>query len=390
MTHALLDETVAILGDLVAFPTVSSESNLELIAHLNERIDQLHGRTRLTLDASGTKANLFATFGPASMDGGIVLSGHTDVVPVDGQDWTDDPFVLRVEGGRAYGRGACDMKGFLACLMAMAPRFAEAALELPVHFAFSYDEEVGCLGAQRMLADLAETGPKPAVAIIGEPTEMGIIEGHKGCCEYTTSFTGLEGHGSQPARGVNAVEYAARYAGRLMEIGAALEGRAPAGARFDPPYSTIQIGRMTGGTARNVIAGTASLEWELRPVTEADFSYARGAIEAYAAESLLPAMRRVHPEADLRTEVVGEVAGLEPVPDNAAEKLVRALTGNVEPASCVSFGTEAGLFQRFGVATIVCGPGSITQAHKADEFIELAELDRCLGMLDRLLERVRA
>lgn len=388
MAHALLGDTVSILSDLIGFESVSQDSNLELIAYINQKLDQLGVRTYLTLDESGSKANLFATFGPPDTDGGIVLSGHTDVVPVEGQDWTGNPFVTRIKDGRLYGRGACDMKGFLACAVAHAPMLAEANLTRPVHMAFTYDEEVGCLGAQVMLKGLADTGRKPAICIVGEPTEMRIIEGNKGCCEYTTTFSGTEGHASQPELGVNAVEYAVHYVTRLLEIGQMLRTRAPKTSRFDPPWSTIQVGRMAGGVARNIIAGSCEVEWELRPVSAADFTFAKEQIRDYVESELLPRMRAVDPSATILTQTIGEVAGLEPMDENEAAELVRALTGNHEPAACVAFGTEAGLYQQYGVQTVICGPGSIAQAHKADEYVALSELDACLDMIEKLGKRL--
>lgn len=389
MAHALLEDTVSVLADLIAFESVSQDSNLELIAYINQKLDQIGGvRTYLTLDESGTKANLFATFGPPETDGGVVLSGHTDVVPVDGQDWTGNPFEVREADGRLYGRGACDMKGFLACAIAHAPLLAEANLTRPIHMAFTYDEEVGCLGAQVMLKGLAETGRKPAICIVGEPTEMRIVEGNKGCCEYTTTFSGTEGHASQPELGVNAVEYAVRYVTRLLEVGEMLRQRAPENSRFDPPWSTIQVGRFAGGVARNVIAGSCEVDWELRPVCAADFNFAKQHIQEYVETELLPRMRSVYPDATILTQVIGEVAGLEPMDANEAEALVRALTGNRDPAECVAFGTEAGLYQQYGVSTVICGPGSILQAHKADEFVELSELEACLDMIGKLGKRL--
>lgn len=384
MAHELLDDTLSILTDLIGFPSVSADSNLELIAYVNQKLDQIGARTYLTLDNSGSKANLFATLGPPDMDGGIVLSGHTDVVPVEGQDWSRDPFgAIRIED-KIFGRGTCDMKGFIACAMAFAPQLAAADLKRPIHLALTYDEEVGCLGAQVMLDELAIAGRKPAICIIGEPTSMRIIEGHKGCCEYTTIFTGSEGHASQPELGVNAVEYAVRYITRLLEIGETLRTRAPANSRFDPPWSTIQIGRMAGGVARNIIAGSCAVEWEVRPVNAADLSFARGQIEDYVTSELLPRMHAVSTNATILTETIGEVAGLEPMDQCAAEELVRTLTGDRDPALCVSFGTEAGIFQQHGISTVICGPGSIEQAHKPDEFIAVSELDACLEMIGKL------
>jgi acetylornithine deacetylase len=381
-----LDDARAILAELIAFPTVSADSNLELIAWCAARLDGLGVRTDMTLDPSGRKANLFATIGP-DVDGGIVLSGHTDVVPVAGQEWTTDPFRAVEREGRIYGRGACDMKGFIAGALALAPRMAAAGLKRPIHFALTYDEEVGCLGAQVMLKALEAAGRRPAICIIGEPTEMRIIEGHKGMCEYTTRFVGLAGHGSQPERGVSAVEYAARYVGRLLELREELRGRAPAGSRFDPPWSTIQVGRISGGVAHNVIADHCEVDWEMRPVAEADYWHVQRNVLDYVNRTLLPAMRAVHPAASIETEVIGEVPGLEPVPESEACALVAELTGgNVRDV--VSFGTEAGLYQRLGISTVVCGPGSIAQAHKADEWVAVEQLELCLAMIERLITRL--
>lgn len=388
MAHKLLGETLAILADLIGFATVSSDSNLEMIAYINHRLDKIRARTTLTLNETGNKANLFATLGPPDADGGIILSGHTDVVPVEGQDWSSDPFTATLRNRRIYGRGACDMKGFIAATLAFAPYFQELELKRPIHLAFSYDEEVGCLGAQVMLKDLKAAGRKPALCIVGEPTLMKIIEGNKGCCEYTTHFHGLEGHGSMPDRGVNAVEYAVHYVTRLLELGEQLRGRAPEGSRFDPPWSTIQIGRMAGGIARNIIAGSCAVEWELRPVSAADFTFTQAQIADYVETELLPRMQNVYPDATIITETIGEVAGLEPMSRSEAVELVRALTGNDEPAECVAFSTEAGLFQEMGIDTVVCGPGSIEQAHKPDEFVELDQLSACLEMIEGL-ERER-
>lgn len=383
---ALIDDTKTLLGELISFATVSSDGNLELIAWAADRLGDLGAETRVMVDETGSKANLFATIGP-NEDGGIVLSGHSDVVPVADQDWSSDPFRMREADGLLYGRGTCDMKGFIAAVLATAPLFAAAKLSRPVHICLTYDEEVGCLGARKLVSELPGMGVRPSLAVIGEPTEMRIIEGHKGCCEYTTSFRGLEGHGSVPDAGVNAVEYALRYGMRLMELKEQLKGRAPAASRFDPPWTTLQLGRLMGGVAHNVIPGLASLDWEMRPVTEADRAFVCEAIDAYVHDELLPAMRSVHPQASIRREVVGEVAGLEPVEENEARRIVAELTG-ANSADVVSFGTEAGLFQQLGMSVVVCGPGSIAQAHKPDEFVSLDQLQVCLAMLERLAGRL--
>jgi acetylornithine deacetylase len=383
MAHAELETTRSLLSDLIGFPTVSSDPNLALIDYCAERLADTGARLQVTRDESGAKANLFATIGP-DIDGGVVLSGHTDVVPVEGQPWTSDPFGARDDGETIVGRGACDMKGFVAAALAMAPRFASRELTRPLHLAFTHDEEVGCLGAGRMLDALVKTGRRPKVCIIGEPTEMRIIEGHKGGHEYTTEFTGLEGHASLPDRGVNAIEYAARFIGKLLETQEALKARAPAESRFDPPYSTLQTGVVQGGIARNVIPRHCAIDWEIRPVSRADADFAMNTIRRYANEELLPRMRNVSPEASILTHVIGEIPGLEPMTDSEAVALAKALTGE-NASEVVSFGTEAGLFQAVGIDTVVCGPGSIEQAHRPDEFVSLDQLDQCLGMIERLI-----
>ncbi len=381
-----LEDTRALLRDLVAFPTISEDSNRALIDHLAGRLEAAGARVEVLADASGGKANLFATLGPEG-DGGIVLSGHSDVVPVAGQDWTVEPFTLTERDGRLYGRGTCDMKGFIAAAVAMAPVFAGRRLSRPLHFAFTHDEEVGCLGARSLAAALTARGLRPSVAIIGEPTSMRIIEGHKGCYEYSTHFTGLAGHASAPDHGVNAVEYAVRYVARLLEVGEALKARAPAASPFDPPWTTVSTGVLTGGNARNVIAAEARVDWEMRPVQPGDADFVKEALRRYCDETLLPAMRRVAPEAGIVTEVVGEVEGLVPASDNEARRIVAELTG-ANGAGTVPFGTEAGIFQSLGMSVVVCGPGSIEQAHKPDEYIAVDQLRDCLTMLERLADRI--
>lgn len=379
---ARLEETVALLDRLVAFPTVSSDSNLAMIADLAARLTDVGARVEMFTDDTGAKANLFATLGPEG-DGGLILSGHTDVVPVAEQDWSSDPFAMREDAGRLYGRGTCDMKGFIAAAIVMAQEYAQVDLKRPLHFAFTYDEEVGCLGARNLVPELQKRGLRPSMAIIGEPTLMGVIEGHKGCCEYTVRFGGLEGHGSAPDRGVNAVEYAVRYVSRLMELRGELMARAPRNSRYQPPWSTINIGSLRGGVAHNVIAGKAELEWETRPVQRGDLAFVKDAIAAYVAQELLPAMRAVYPEASIETEVIGETPGLEVLDENAARDLVAGLVG-ANGSDVVPFGTEAGLFQEMGMSVVVCGPGSIDQAHKPDEFVSVDQLAACLTMLDKL------
>jgi acetylornithine deacetylase len=376
--------TKAILADLIAYPTVSSDSNLALMDHMASVLETAGARVELLRDASGSKANLFATIGP-DRAGGVLLSGHSDVVPVTDQPWDSDPFCLVEDQGRLYGRGACDMKGFIAATLAMAPHFAARPLIRPIHFAFTHDEEVGCLGARALIPALQARGIRPDSAIVGEPTNMRIIEAHKGCCEYTVIFEGLEGHGSEPDRGVNALEYAAAYVARLMELRDQLRLQAPVGSPFDPPWTTINIGRLMGGTVHNVIANRAELDWEMRPVQDNDADVIRQAMAAYCNDVLLPRMQAVCPDAAITTRVIGEVCGLEPRSENPARRLVTELTG-ANGADVASFGTEAGLYQKMGVSTVLCGPGSIEQAHRANEYVTLSQLDKCLSMLHGLGE----
>jgi acetylornithine deacetylase len=376
------DTTLQILDDLVAYPTVTADSNLDLIAYAHERLEAAGAQMTTTYDERREKANLFATIGPP-VDGGVVLSGHTDVVPAEGGEWSSDPFAVSRRDDRLHGRGTADMKGFLACALALAPAFSAAPLRVPVHIALTFDEEVGFRGAPVLLDELSRTGPQPAAAIVGEPTSLHIIVAHKGCYEYTTTITGTEGHGSTPARGVNAVEYGARYVGRLLELRDELTVRAPEDSPFEPPATTISVGRMTGGTARNIVAGACSLEWEMRPIRRSDADHVLDALASFE-RGLIAEMRHTHPDADVSTVAVCEVDGLEMAAESAALELGRLLLDDPEE-DVVAFGTEAGLYQQAGVPAIVCGPGSIDVAHRADEYVSIGQIDGCLDMLQRLL-----
>lgn len=376
----------AVLAEFIAFPTISAQSNRALCEYLVVLLQDSGARVWTEPDPTGEKLNIFATIGP-DCDGGVILSGHTDVVPVADQPWSTDPFTMTERDGKLYGRGTCDMKGFVAACVTMAPEFAQRNLKVPLHFAFTYDEEVGCFGAQALTASLQQRGIKPAAAIIGEPSQMLPIDGHKGCFEYTTWFTGLEGHGSAPDLGVNAIEYAARFMMKLAELRATLKERAPADCPFDPPHTTLNMGLLSGGVAHNVIPGKARLEWEMRPVHPADADFVKSELEQLVQDDLLPQMRAIHPQADIRTQTVAEVVGLLPVRANPSRDLVMALTG-ANGAGLVPFGTEAGLFQTIGIPSVICGPGSIAQAHKPDEYLELDQLARCLQMLERLGDRL--
>ena len=381
-----LTATKEILADLIAFPTISPDSNLDMISYLAEKLEAVGARVEVYRDKDEPKANLFATLGP-DIDGGIVLSGHSDVVPVADQPWTDDPFTMVEKDGKLFGRGACDMKGFIAACVALAPLFAEKAKSRPIHFAFTHDEETGCLGAQNLVKELEAHPVKPSLCIIGEPTEMRIIEGHKGCYEYSTHFHGLEGHGSAPDLGVNAAEYAVRYVAKLLELKEALKTRAPVDCPFDPPWTTVNVGKLSGGVAHNVIVSKAQVDWEMRPVQEKDADFVKSNLQDYCDTVLLPQMRKTHPQADIIFEIVGEIIGLNPASENEAKRIVAELTG-ANAADLVAFGTEAGLFQALGMDVVVCGPGSIEQAHKADEYVSIDQLQACLGMLEGLANKL--
>ena len=382
-------ETLKILSDLIKFQTVSGTSNLKLIEYCEKKLDKLGAISFKTFHKSKQQANLFSTInGKKELDGGgIILSGHTDVVPASAKEWSSDPFVAREKDNKIYGRGSCDMKGFIACALALAPFFASQNLKKPIHFSFTYDEETACQGAPIMLKELKKRNVKCSICIVGEPTSMKAIQAHKGCSEYSTYFTGLAGHGSAPDKGVNAVEYASRYINKLMELREELKKRVPKNSVFTPPYSTIQIGGIKGGLARNVIADQCTVDWEMRPVIPEDGKFVTENIEAYAKNVLLPEMRKVYPKANIKKEIIGEIIGFTKEEKSDAVNLVCNLTGD-NSRDVVSFGTEAGLFQELGISTVVCGPGSIEQAHKIDEYVSFDQLKLCLKMLIDLKEQL--
>ncbi len=382
-------ETLKILSDLIKFQTVSGTSNLKLIKYCEKKLSKLGAISFKTFHDSKQQANLFSTInGKKKSDGGgIILSGHTDVVPASGKKWSSDPFIATEKNNKIYGRGSCDMKGFIACTLALAPFFASKNLKKPIHFSFTYDEETACQGAPIMLKELKKRNVKCSICIVGEPTSMKAIQAHKGCSEYSTYFTGLAGHGSAPDKGVNAVEYASRYINKLMELREELKKRVPKNSVFTPPYSTIQIGGIKGGLARNVIADQCTVDWEMRPVIPEDGKFVTENIEAYAKNVLLPEMRKVYPKANIKKEIIGEIIGFTKEEKSDAVNLVCNLTGD-NSRDVVSFGTEAGLFQELGISTVVCGPGSIEQAHKIDEYVSFDQLKLCLKMLIDLKEQL--
>jgi len=378
----LYENTIKILSDLIAFKTVSGQDNNQLINYCDEILKNFGASSFKTFDEDKKRVNLFATLKAKKPNGKtpIILSGHTDVVPVS-KGWSTDPFKVTIKGDKLYGRGSCDMKGFIACTLAYTPIFSKSNLDRDIHFSFTFDEETACKGAPILIEELKKRGIKKGICIVGEPTNMRIIDAHKGCYEYTTYFEGLAGHSSQPHKGVSAVEYAARYVNKLIELRQKLKDRAPKNSIFDPPYSTLQIGGIFGGIAHNVIADKCFVNWETRPVVKEDGIFLNSELDKYTNEVLLPEMKKIFPNSSIKKEIIGEIIGFDRVKNSEACEFVSSITGD-NSREVVSFGTEAGLFQEIGISTAVCGPGSIEQAHKIDEFIKLSEIKKCLEFLD--------
>lgn len=383
-----VNSAIAILDRLVSFPSLPGKSNLQLIGYVREYLAGHRIESFLSQDDTGMRANLHALIGPR-IEGGVALNGHTDVVPADGQSWSSDPFRLTRRDDRLYGRGAVDMKGFLACMLAAAPMFRTRSLARPVHLTFCYDEEIGGLGAPVLIADMAARGPLPAIAIVGEPTAMQIVAGHKGGCEMRTEITGLEGHASDPRKGANAIFAAARFIARLEEMSTKLAEQKRSGSPFDPPYSTISVGTIHGGAARNIIAGQCAFDWELRPMPGEDADAILAEIARFSLGELVTQMRAVAPTAAINIIEEARVPALDPTEAAVAVALIRNTTGLAE-ARCVSFGTDAGYFCRAGISAAVFGPGRIERAHKPDEFITVDELAACLSYFEQLAEHLEA
>lgn len=375
-----------LLDKLISFATVSRDSNLALIEFVRDYLAQFDIESELFYNAERTKANLFATIGPRDR-GGIVLSGHTDVVPVDGQPWTVDPFRLTEKDGRLYGRGTADMKGFLASVLAAVPMLIERELRLPVHLAFSYDEEVGCLGVRPMLAQLEKRAHKPVLCLIGEPTSLKPVLGHKGKLAMRCQVKGAPCHSAYAPYGVNAIQYAARLINRLEEIGERLAQPEHHDERFDPPYSTVQTGVIKGGRALNIVPAECEFDFEVRALPGFEASTVARDLQAYAQAELLPKMRAIEPETDVRLEALSAYPGLATSPESEAARLVALLSGSSEFGT-VAFGTEGGLFDQAGIPTVVCGPGSMDQGHKPDEYVTLEQLHDCDAMLIRLADHL--
>jgi acetylornithine deacetylase len=377
-------DSIDMLRRLVAFDTTSRESNLALIEFVREWLDRHAVESELVFDETGRKANLYATIGPPDV-GGIMLSGHTDVVPVDGQDWHTDPFLVSAADGKLFGRGTADMKSFVAVVLAQMPQLVARRLRTPIHLAFSYDEEVGCRGVRRLIAALADRPVRPRLCIVGEPTSMQPVIGHKGKRSFQCRVHGFECHSAMTHLGVNAVEAAAELVAELKAMARRKRDFGPFDNDFTPPHTTIHTGRIAGGTALNIVPKECSFDFEYRLLPGDDAEAPIAALRAFAERRLLPEMRAVRPEASIEFAELSAFPALATLADAEITRLAMSLTG-ANGVGKVAFGTEAGLFQQAGIPTVVCGPGSIEQAHKPDEFIELDQILRCEEFIGRLFD----
>ncbi|MCB8822578.1 acetylornithine deacetylase [Microvirga rosea] len=374
------------LARLIAFPSISSRSNLDIIEFSREWLRQHGVESHLVYSSEKDKANLYATIGP-KVEGGVVLSGHTDVVPVDGQVWTSDPWVLTERDGKLYGRGTADMKGFDALALALVPDMLKADLRRPIHIALSYDEEIACRGAPAMVSAMARTIPTPAAVIVGEPTRHAVVTGHKASIQLRTQVTGYAVHSSRIDQGVSAVMNAARLIVWLEDTMEHNRQRANHDDPFEPPYTTLHCGMVEGGSAANIVASSTWFYTDIRAIPmENPWDYVER-YRDYIATSIEPRMKAISPGTGVQVEIVSDVPGLRPEENGSAERLMRRLTGD-NRTSVVAYGTEAGLFQRNGWSTVVCGPGDIAQAHQPDEFLEMSELEAGELLLRRLISEL--
>jgi acetylornithine deacetylase len=374
--------TAEILSNLIGFDSVSSKSNLDVVDYIETYLSAAGISSTRIPDATGTKASLLATIGPSDRPG-VVLSGHTDVVPVEGQTWSTPPFHASHVSGRLVGRGATDMKGFIASVLAHVPHFKQAATAVPVHLAFSYDEEVGCRGAPDLAAAVSKLPSRPALCIVGEPTHLGVVRAHKGKIARRITFKGRGGHSSLPHLGANAVVAASRVASALAAMADRLVQSGPRDAAFDPPYTTLHVASLHGGSALNFVPDHAVLEFEIRYLPDADLSALLAEIDGELAARRAE-LQHSAPEANIVVDEFVSYPGFTIAPDHPMLATVARLTGDNNPAGAVSFGTEAGFYAAAGIPTVVCGPGDISRAHKADEWIGLDEL----AASDRMFERL--
>ena len=378
--------SLEMIRKLIAFPTVSRDSNLELIHYARDYLAGFGAELRLTHDDEKRKANLFATFGPRG-EPGIALSGHTDVVPVEGQAWDTDPFTVVERDGRLYGRGTSDMKSFIAVALALLPAFLDRGLKTPLHIALTYDEEVGCIGVGRLIADLARAGIRPLACIVGEPTLMRPVVAHKGKRGYRCRVRGLAGHSAYAPLGVNAVEYAAEAVAYLKAMARRIRDQGPHDHGFDVPYTTVHTGVMRGGTALNVIPHECSFDFEFRHLPGDDPERLLAEFKDHIATRLEPEMRALDAAAGFTIEPLSDIPVLDAGPETQIVGLAQELSGHAEIGK-VSFGTEGSQFQRAGIPTVVCGPGSIEQAHKPNEYVSLEQIAQCEAFMRRLMDRM--
>lgn len=378
------EDCIALLGDLVKFDTTSRNSNLELIDFVRAQLDAIGVTTRLTFNAEKTKANLWATIGP-DIDGGVVLSGHTDVVPVDGQDWSSDPFELTERDGRLFGRGTCDMKGFVACALAHAKSMANAEMKVPIHFAFSYDEEVGCVGVKGLIKDMTENLPSPLAVIVGEPTSMQIVGAHKGGHSFVTTVRGLDGHSSAPDLGANAIFYAARILNFIEKLRERIKAEGDPNNGFNPYYTTVDCGVIQGGTARNIIPAVCEFSWGFRNVPGDDTHAFAQEVFDFIEKEIEPELKAISPQAGVSHEQQHYLPAMIPDETSPAETLLRHLTG-LNQSGRVAYGTEAAHFQNAGVPGVIFGPGSIKQAHLPDEYIDVDQMAACHDFMVKLTD----
>jgi len=375
---------------LIAFDTTSRDSNLALIDYVRGYLSEHGVASELVPSEDGRKANLFATIGAdGAARPGVILSGHTDVVPVDGQPWDTEPFKVTERDGLLYGRGTSDMKSFVAVCLALVPDFVRARPKQPIHLAFSYDEEVGCLGVRRLIDQLVRRGLKAEACIVGEPTEMRIVIAHKGKKSYRCTVRGHEAHSSLTHLGVNAVEAAAEVVAKLKQMARRFRDQGPYDPMFEPPYTSVHTGVLRGGTALNIVPLRCEFDFEFRhlPADDPDALFAE--VKNFAEREVLPEMQAVQPGTGFEWKELSHIPGLDTAEDDAVVGFAKALTG-ANATGKVAFGTEAGLFQQAGIPTIICGPGSIEQAHKPNEFIALDQVAQCEAMLRRLMARVSA
>ncbi|WP_339630003.1 acetylornithine deacetylase [uncultured Sneathiella sp.] len=375
------------IDKLIGFDTVSSNSNLALIDFVADYLAGHGVEAVRVFNDDRTKANLYATVGPMT-EGGVVLSGHTDVVPVEGQPWETDPFTVVEKDGRLYGRGTSDMKSFSAIALSKVPEMIEKGLSVPIHFALSYDEEIGCLGAPSMIDEIAANLPKPRAIIVGEPTMMDIVSAHKGIVTLKTVVTGREAHSSLVEDGVSAVMVGAELISFLSGMMAENKARAAAESRFSPAYTTLTCGVVHGGTAPNIIARKCEFAWDIRHIPEDDPLSFVERFNNYCETEVLPRLRAVAPEASIVTEIFANVPALGPEDDGEAERICRAITGK-NTTGAVSYAAEAGQFQQAGFSTVICGPGSIGVAHQPNEYIDIAQVDAAGKFISGLIEMLR-